>query len=430
MKYLIKNAKIIDPSNKLDGKFDILISGGKIAKIAEKITDKAEKTIDAEGKTALPGFVDIHVHFRQPGYEAKETILTGSRCAVKGGFTHVLMMPNTRPPIDCEKVITEVNRIIGKDSINNVYIASAITKKREGKELSDFGAYKKLGIKAISDDGDSIADEKIMELALKTAKKEDLLVISHCEDRKLSANGVMNEGFISSKLGLNGMPKSAEYKIVQRDIELAKKTGAKLHIAHVSCKESCEIIKKAKKEGVKVTAETAPHYFALTEENCQTYDTRTKMSPPLRTQKDVEFIKKSLADGTLDAIATDHAPHGFHDKYVEFDRAEFGIIGLETALSVTIMELIEKKIITWQKLVDLMSTNPAKILGITPPQIKEGADADITIIDASKEWKMFAEDVVSKSKNSPFLKKPLRGFVEYVFVGGKLKLAEGKLLRC
>lgn len=428
MKYLIKNARVIDPVNKKDDKLDVLIASGKIAKVAKNITDAPDEIIYAQGKILTPGFIDIHVHFRQPGFEDKETIHTGSRSASKGGFTTVLMMPNTEPCIDTPQAIEQVKNIIRETAQTGVEISAAITKNRLGRELCDFKSFKKMGIKAISDDGNSISDGRVMSLALEKAKENGLLIISHCEDKKITAGGVINEGFIASKLGLRGIAKYAEYEIVKRDIELAKNLNARLHIAHVSCKESCEIIKKAKSEGVKITAETAPHYFTLTEEACQTYDTRTKMNPPLRTAEDVEFIKKSLADNTLDAIATDHAPHGFHDKYVEFDKAEFGIIGLETALPLAIMYLVEPKIIDWVKLVELMSINPAKILEFEIPQITEGAKADIAIINPEKEYKLTADDIVSKSKNSPFLKQTLKGIAEYVFVGGKLKVKEGKLI--
>jgi dihydroorotase len=428
MKYLIKNAKVIDPVNKLNGQFDILLENGKIKQVAKSITDKTAKIIDAKAKTAVPGFIDMHTHFREPGFEDKETIATGSRSALKGGFTSVAVMPNTYPVMDLAENIKLLKNIIAKKSQVKINIVAAITKGRKGEQIADLESYKKLGITAISDDGNSIADDRIMRLAIKQAKEKDLLIIAHCEDKKLSGDGVMNKGFISSKIGLKGIPKQAEYEIVKRDIELAKGLDAKIHIAHVSCSESCAIIKQAKKEGVKVTAETAPHYFTLTEENCQSYDTRTKMNPPLRTKKDVEAIKQAIAEGTIDVIATDHAPHAFHDKYVEFDKADFGIIGLETALPLAYEKLVETKLINFAKLVELMSVNPAKILGLEIPQIKAGVAADITILDLDAEYKLTADDIVSKSKNSPFLKRKLKGRADYIFVNGKLNLKEGKLI--
>ena len=427
-KYLIKNGRVIDPASKTDDILDIFISNGKIDKIGKGLTDSADEILDAKGKIIAPGFIDMHVHLREPGREDKETIKTGTRAAVKGGFTSVCCMPNTEPAIDNVNVVKIVKEIIKKDAIANVFIVSAITENRAGKKLNDYNAFKKEGVVAVSDDGSSVVDDKILTDALKICKKESLLVIEHCEDAKLSENGVMNKGFISTKMGLRGISKESEWERVKRDIELAKKTSSRIHIAHVSCKESVEIIRKAKKDGVAVTAETAPHYFTLTEECCVTYDTNTKMNPPLRSGDDVEAIKKGLADGTIDAIATDHAPHTDSEKDVEFDFAPFGIIGLETALSLAVMELVDKKVLSWSELIDKLSVNPAKMLGLNRGNLKKGSTADVVIIDPEKEYVYKKDSIESKSKNSPFVDWKLKGKISHVFVSGNLIMKDEVIL--
>ena len=428
MKYLIKNGRVIDPVNGIDGEVDILISGDKIEKIGEHLNEKYGKIINAKGKLIAPGFVDMHAHLREPGREDKETIASGTRAAVRGGFTTVACMPNTEPAIDNPKTVKLVKDIIKKDALCNVVIVGAITFSRLGKELTDFAGMKRSGAIAVSDDGSSVEDKSLMRRALKKAKINGMLVIDHCEDLRLSALGVINKGFISTKMGLKGIARAAEYEMVRRDIELAEKCGARIHIAHVSCGESVEVIKKAKKRGVKVTAETAPHYFTLTEECCVTYDTNTKMNPPLRSKEDVEAIKKGLSDGTIDAIATDHAPHTDSEKDVEFDFAPFGIIGLETALGLAVAELIEKKVLSWGKLIEKMSLNPAKILGIEAGGLKKGAPADIVIIDPREEYIYDKDSIESKSKNSPFAGWRLKGRITDVFVRGDLMM-EGKSIK-
>lgn len=420
MKYLIKNGIVMDPANKIAGEFDILISGDKIEKIGERLDEKYGRIIDAKGSIVAPGLVDMHTHLREPGREDKETIASGTRAAVRGGFTTVCCMPNTEPAIDNPKTVKLVKDIIKKDALCNVEITGAITLSRLGKELADFAGMKRSGAIAVSDDGSSVEDKDLMRDAFKSCKMNGLLIMDHCEDPELSALGVINKGFVSTKMGLKGITRAAEYEMVRRDIELAERAAARIHISHVSCGESVEIIRKAKKRGVKVTAETAPHYFTLTEECCATYDTNTKMNPPLRTREDVEAIKKGLSDGTIDAIATDHAPHTDSEKDVEFDFAPFGIIGLETALSLAVTELIEKKILSWDGLIRKMSLNPAKILGIGAPGLKIGAPADIVVIDPQEEYTYDKGSIESKSKNSPFVGWRLKGRVTNVFVGGEL----------
>ena len=421
MSILIRNGHVVDPANRREGAFDILVENGKIKKVAENISDKAKLVIDAKGKIITPGLIDMHVHLREPGREDIETIKSGTRAAAAGGITSVCAMPNTEPATDDAKNVKRLRNIIEKEALINVFIVGAITKGRMGAELADMKSMKKEAVIAFSDDGSAIQDESIMAGALTKAKGEDLFLISHCENKTLSERGVVNEGIVATKLGLKDIPKKAEYEFVERDIGLAKKTGAKIHIAHVSCKESVDIIRKAKKNGVNVTAETAPHYFSLDESACSTYDTRTKMNPPLRSAEDVEAIKKGLKDGTIDAIASDHAPHGKHEKEIEFEFAAFGIIGLETALPLSIMNLVEKKLISWNKLVELMSLYPAKILGLrNKGNLSPGSDADITIIDPEKKWAYTKESILSKSKNSPFINWKFKGKAITVIVGGNI----------
>ncbi|ACC98281.1 Dihydroorotase [Elusimicrobium minutum Pei191] len=427
MKYLIKNAHVIDPANKIDGLKDILIENGKIAAVENKIEDNAAKIIDAKGLTAMPGFVDMHTHLREPGQEGKETIFTGTKAALKGGFTTVCMMPNTNPAMDSKNNLAIAQDIIRKTANVNVEIMGAITKNRAGKELSNFAELKQAGAIALSDDGSGVEDDAVMQAAFKESVKQDILLISHSEDSKLSAGGVMNEGLISTKLGLKPISNASEYEMVKREIQLAKGLDAKIHIAHVSTKESCEIIAKAKKQGVMVTAEATPHHFTLTDKACESFSGNTKMNPPLRSEADVEALKQALKDGTIDAIATDHAPHAVHEKEVEFDLAYFGIIGLETAFPLAYDVLVKSGLIDMAKLVGLMSLNPSKILGLKKGTLTPGADADITIVDLNKQWVYSKEEVQSLSCNSPFIGKNLQGYIEYTFVGGELKLENGTL---
>src|SRR3989338_6810542 len=418
--YLIKNGRVIDPANRIDDVADVVISEGKIEKIGKDLNGRSLQIIDAKGKFVVPGLINLHTHLREPGREDEETVLSGTRAAIRGGFTTVVCMPNTEPALDNPKTIKQVKTIIKKDALCNVLIAGTITDGMAGKKLSKFEAMKGEGIVAISDDGSPVEDGHIMFSALKEAKKESLLVIDHCEDLKLSTRGVINKGFISTKMGLHGMPKEAEYERVRRDLGLAKKASSRIHIAHVSCKESVELIRKAKANGVKVTCETAPHYFALTEECCVTYDTNTKMNPPLRTTGDVNAIKEALSDGTIDAIATDHAPHTDSEKGVEFDFAPFGVIGLETALSLAAVELVERGALSWPAAILKMLTNPGGIWGLDKGGPKTGAKADIVIIDPNKEYVYEEESIESKCKNSPFIGWRLKAKVTHVFVAGEL----------
>lgn len=420
MKILIKNGKVIDPANSIDEVRDILIEGGRIAKVAKNIKATGAEIIDASNKIVMPGVVDMHVHLREPGREDKETVSSATLAALKGGVTTVLAMPNTDPAMDSPDAVKLLKNIIQKTSHATTLIAAAITKGRMGKELTDFATLKKLGAVAISDDGASVASENVLSQALKKAKENKLLVICHCEDRSLSADGMVNLGFVSTRLGLKGIPGESEYKRIERDIRIAQKLNAPIHIAHVSCKESVDIIARAKKKGVAVTAEAAPHHFTLTEEAVLDYDTNLKMNPPLRGSEDVEAVKAGLKRGTIDAIASDHAPHTENEKDIEFDRAEFGVIGLETELAVSITELVETGILSWPELVKRVALNPARILGLDRGQLGVGRIADIIVVSPKKTWVVKKEAIISKSKNSPFLGKALKGAVEYTIYGGKV----------
>jgi len=428
MKYLIKGGRVIDPSENVDGVFDILVSDGKISEIGSSVQVKDAKVIDASGMIVAPGLIDMHVHLREPGREDEETVLTGTRAAVKGGFTTVVCMPNTEPALDNADILRKLKSIIAKDAIVNVLPVGAITVGRLGKDLTDIKAMVKEGIVAISDDGSSVEDASLMFKALNGAKSAGIVAIDHCEDAALSGKGVMNHGFVSTKAGLRGISNESEYKRIERDVGLAEKAGARIHIAHVSCKESIEVIRKAKKRGVNVTAETAPHYFALTDECCATYDTNTKINPPLRTAEDVAAIKEALADGTIDVIASDHAPHTDCEKDVEFDFAPFGKIGLESSLGVSVLELILGKVLTWKQLVEKFSTNPARILGLKSGTLKKGTPADIVIIDPKKEYTIIAGLLESKSKNSPFVGWRMTGRAVHMLVSGKPVMLDEKIL--
>lgn len=420
MKILIKNGHVVDPANKVDEVSDILVEKGKISQVAGNISCSADKVIEAGDRMVLPGLVDMHVHLREPGREDKETISSGTRAALKGGITSVLVMPNTLLAIDCMENLRLLKEIIKNTASANVFITAAITKGRLGQEVTGFSVLRREGAIAISDDGASVESDEVMLTAFKKARESKLLVICHCEDKSLAKGGVVNLSFVSTRLGLRGISKEAEYRRVQRDILLAGKAEAALHIAHVSCAESVELIAAAKKRKVRVSAETAPHYLTLTDEAVLDYDTNKKMNPPLRGKADIEALKQGLRSGVIDVIASDHAPHTENEKYVEFDLAEFGVIGLETELAVSITELVHKKELSWKALAEKLSLNPARILNIDKGTLGVGKDADIVIIDPDKEWQVRAEDFVSKSRNSAFLGRKLKGVVEYTICAGKV----------
>jgi len=410
---------VVDPGNKLDEIMDILVEDARISQVAKHIKAEVDKIIEAQEKIVMPGIVDMHVHLREPGREDKETVCSGSRAALAGGITSILAMPNTEPTMDSVEHLKILKEAIQKSAKNNVFICAAITKSRQGEALNDIASLKKFGAIAISDDGASIESDSVMLEALKTAKKEGILVICHSEDKKLSNGGQVNLGFTSTRLGLRGVSSESEYKRIERDIELAEKTGARVHIAHVSCKESVEIIAKAKKKGFEVTCETAPHYFSFSDEEVLGYDTNFKMNPPLRGKEDVLAIRKGLLDGIIDVIASDHAPHTENEKDIEFERAEFGVIGLETELAAATTELLGDCLLNWTQLAEKMALNPSRILGINKGTLSVGADADIIVINPAKEWVVKKERFLSKSRNSAFIGRTLKGFVEYTFYKGK-----------
>ncbi|NWF52910.1 MAG: dihydroorotase [Nitrospirae bacterium] len=416
MKILIKDGHIIDPSQDIDDIGDILIVDGKIKEIRVKSreqktesrdfklrdTNSELRTINAEGFLVIPGLIDMHVHLREPGYEHKETIKTGTKAAIRGGFTTVCCMSNTYPVNDNASVTEYIIRKAALEGLCTVLPIGAITKGQKGEELVEMGTMKEQGCIAFSDDGLPVMNSLIMRRALEYSRAFDLPIISHCEDLTLSDDGVMNDGLLSMTLGLKGIPAEAEQIMVFRDILLTELTHGRLHICHVSTEGSVNLIREAKKRGVNVTAETCPHYFILTEDAIRDYDTNVKVNPPLRTKKDIDAIKEGLRDGTIDVIATDHAPHNRDEKLMEFDLAPSGISGLETALPLSLM-LVDEGILSIKKLVEKMSSNPAKILTLTSKGgLRPGNDADITIIDLNKEFRVEAEKFLSKGKNTPF----------------------------
>src|SRR5512143_72039 len=420
MNLLIQNGRVIDPANKVDGKLDVLVSGGKIAKMGKpgSIPADGAELIDTSGKIVAPGLIDMHVHLREPGFEYKETIATGTAAAKAGGFTSVCCMPNTNPVND-NRSVTEFILAQARNASAQVFPIGAVTKGSKGEELAEMGELHAAGCVAISDDGKPVMNASIERRAMECSRIFGILVISHCEDISLSAKGVMHEGAVSTELGLRGIPRAAEDVMTARDIALAELTGARLHIAHVSTAGSVRLVREAKARGVRVTAETCPHYFSLTEEAVRGYNTMAKMNPPLRTAEDVAAIKEGLRDGTIDAIATDHAPHALDEKSGEFDYAPFGIIGLETALGLA-FNLVGEGILSLSEAIGKLNAGPASVLGMDKGTLTEGSDADITVIDPDTEWTVDASQFKSKSKNTPFQGWKLRGKAVRTIVGGIL----------
>lgn len=418
----IVGGRVIDPESRFDKIADVFVQDGLVKKISPgktKAKIKAKEIIDAKGKIVVPGLIDMHAHLREPGREDEETIYTGSCAAVAGGFTSVCCMPNTEPPIDNQETVKFVYAK-AKEAKCKIFCVGAVTKGQKGEELTEIYDLVQAGVVAISDDGKPVSNSQLMRNALEYCKMFDLLVISHCEDTNLSSGGVMHEGFVSTTLGMSGTPSIAEEIMVARDLKLAEFTGGKIHIAHVSTQGSVDLIREAKKRGLEVTCEATPHHFTLTDEALKSFDTNTKVNPPLRTKKDVEAIKKGLKDGTIDSIATDHAPHSVEEKEVEFDFAPFGMVGLETALGLVVTELINKKVLSWPQAIAKLTTNPSKILNLKGGRIKRDFPADLTIIDPKASWIVDPAKFQSKSKNSPFGGKRLWGKVCYTIVDGKI----------
>ncbi len=423
MKFLIANGHLIDPNEGQNSGKNLLIEDGKVVawlRQNESAPEDAE-VFDASGMVVAPGFIDLHVHLREPGQEHKETIASGCAAAVAGGWTSVCPMPNTSPINDNAAITRYMIEQAEHAGLANVFPIGAISKESNGAQLAEMGEMKAAGAVAVSDDGRPVPNAGMMRRAMEYAKDFDLPVVDHCEDKSLSSGGVMHEGRISLLLGLKGMPALAEEIDAVRDIILAKETGAHIHIAHVSTKGAIEVVRRAKNEGINVTCEVTPHHFTLTDKAVEGYDTNTKMSPPLRSQEHLEAIIEGIKDGTIDAIATDHAPHHADEKALEYDRAPMGITGLETALGLAFNELVHKGIIDLQKLVQLCSTNPAKIFNLKDRgTLKAGSIADVTIIDPTLEWTYKNADSKSKSKNSPFDRWNFTGAAVATIVGGKI----------
>ena len=428
MRTLIKGGHVIDAKSKINECLDILIENGKIVEIGKDLDFVNGDIIYAEGKYVLPGLVDAHCHLRDPGQEYKEDIETGTRSAAKGGFTSIACMPNTSPVIDNQAIVKYIINKAKQDGVVNVYPIGAISKGLKGEELSEMGELKFAGAVAISDDGRPLKSSSLMKKALQYSSMLDITVISHCDTLDLVDEGTMTEGYMSTILGLKGIPSASEEIMVSRDLILAEYTKIPVHIAHVSTELSVDLIRHAKSRGVKVTCETCPHYFTLTEEACDGFNTLAKVNPPLRTQKDVEAIIEGLKDGTIDIIATDHAPHHKDEKNVEFALAANGMVGFETALPLSITYLVKPGHLTMEQLVEKMCVNPSKILGLNKGSIEVGSSADLTIIDMDEEFIVDINKFSSKSKNSPFNGFKLQGTVYYTIVEGNVVVREKLLL--
>lgn len=428
MKTLIKGGHVIDAKSRIDDCLDILIEDGKIVEIGKDIEFVSGDIIYAEGKYVLPGLVDAHCHLRDPGLEYKEDIETGTRSAAMGGFTSIACMPNTSPVIDNQAIVKYIMNKAKQEGVVNVYPIGAISKGLKGEELSEIGELKFAGAVAVSDDGRPLKSSSLMKKALQYSSMFDITVISHCEDLDLVDEGTMNEGYLSTIMGLKGIPSAAEEIMVSRELILAEYTKIPVHIAHVSTELSVDLIRHAKSRGVKVTCETCPHYFTLTEEACEGFNTLAKVNPPLRTQKDVQAIIEGLKDGTIDIIATDHAPHHPDEKNVEFAIASNGMVGFETALPLCITYLLKPGHLTTTGLVEKMCVNPSKILGLNKGSLEVGSSADLTIIDMDEEYVVDIEKFSSKSKNSPFDGFKLQGTVYYTIVNGNVIVREKVLL--
>ena len=420
---LIRGGRVIDPAQDIDRIADLRIVDGRIAGIGpgETGAGRADETIDAAGMIVTPGLIDMHVHLREPGREEDETIASGTRAALAGGFTSVACIPNTEPPIDTQAAVEFIHQKAARADTCNVFVVACVSRNREGKELAEIGQLVEAGAVAFSDDGAPVSDAELMRRALEYCSMFGKTILAHEEVLELSRGGVMNEGLVSLLLGLGGMPAAAEEVMIGRDTALAESTGGRLHVMHVSTAGGVALVRAAKARGVRVTAEACPHHFTLTDESLRTFDANCKMSPPLRTAADVEAIIAGIADGTIDCIATDHAPHAREKQMLELDRAPFGILGLETAIGLSVMRLIVPGHLGWPRLVEAMSTLPARILGLDRGTLRTGSPADVTIIDPDRTWKVDVRSFRSKSINSPFDGWTLRGRAVATIVGGRVK---------
>lgn len=420
MTILIKNGRVINPSEDLDNVMDIYVEDGVIKEKAESIEKQADTVIDAAGCYVMPGLIDLHVHFRDPGLTYKEDIETGSKAAAKGGFTTVCCMPNTKPVVDNVETVKYIIEKGEKTGLTNVLPVGAVTKNMAGVEITDVEELKKAGICAISEDGKSVMNSGVYRKAMKNAAKANVPVLAHCEDINLVEGGVINLGDKSSELGVKGISNAVEDVIAMRDIMLAKETGATLHLCHCSTKDSVEMVKRAKEEGIKVTAEVCPHHFSMCSDDITSNDGNFKMNPPLRAREDMEALIKGLQDDIMDVISTDHAPHSAEEKAKDLEHAPFGIVGLETSVALTVTNLVKKGYLTPMQMAAKMSYNPAKVLGIPKGTLDEGKIADITIIDPDKEYTIDVNNFESKGKNTPFDGYKVSGEVEYTILNGKI----------
>ena len=420
MTILIKNGRLINPSENLDKVMDIFVEDGIIKEKAESIEKQADTVIDAAGCYVMPGLIDLHVHFRDPGLTYKEDIETGSKAAAKGGFTTVCCMPNTKPVVDNVETVMYIIEKGEKTGLTNVLPVGAVTKNMAGVEITDVEELKKAGICAISEDGKSVMNSGVYRKAMKNAAKANVPVLAHCEDINLVEGGVINLGDKSSELGVKGISNAVEDVIAMRDIMLAKETGATLHLCHCSTKDSVEMVKRAKEEGIKVTAEVCPHHFSMCSDDITSNDGNFKMNPPLRAREDMEALIKGLQDDIMDVISTDHAPHSAEEKAKDLEHAPFGIVGLETSVALTVTNLVKKGYLTPMQMAAKMSYNPAKVLGIPKGTLDEGKIADITIINPDKEYTIDVNTFESKGKNTPFDGYKVSGEVEYTILNGKV----------
>ncbi|MHC4705470.1 MAG: dihydroorotase [Planctomycetota bacterium] len=419
---LIKNGRVIDPANGIDKKCDVLVADGKIADVG-KIDKRTENTIDASGRLVTPGLIDIHVHFREPGDEEEETIASGSSAAVAAGFTSVVCMPNTYPPIENETDVEYIHRKGRKARRTHVYTMGAITKALEGVELAEMGFMAEAGAVGFTDDGRGVQDPAVMLRALKYAGMFDIVVAQHCQDDAFAANGVMNAGLQSTILGLPGIDALAEEAMLWRDIQLIRKANVRYHVQHISTAGSIELLRAAKKDSLPITCEVTPHHLLLTEECCAEYDTNYKVNPPLRTSKDVEALKEAIGEGLVDALVSDHAPHLQSEKELEFLTAPFGIASLECALGLYVKALIEPGILDWPDLIRLMTEKPAGIIGVDKGTLGKGKQADITIVDPNVEYKINVNRFCSKSRNCPYHGWTVKAKVEKTVVGGEIRFS-------
>lgn len=428
MRLLLKGGRVIDPANKIDGVNDVLIIDGKIAAVEPELAPQDCETVDVSGKIVCPGFIDMHVHMREPGFEYKEDIASGTRAAAAGGFTAVCCMPNTKPVIDNIAVAGFVKERARKCGVVNVLPVGAISKGQEGKELAEIADLVAAGCVAISDDGKPVMRADIMRNALKYAKMFALPVLSHCEDLNLSQDGQMHEGYYSTIYGLKGIPAVAEDIMAARDILLAKSTGAHVHICHLSTKGAVELVRRAKEEGVSVSCEVTPHHLALSDEIAETYDADTKVNPPLRSEEHIAALREALSDGTVNCIATDHAPHEKESKDCEYHLASPGISGLETAVAVIMDKLVSRGLLDVKKMVELFTTGPAAVLRIDSGTLTPGKPADVTVIDPDIVKKVDPAVFYSKGRNTPFKGMGMKGWPYMTIVSGKVVARDGKVI--